>query len=350
MIAAALQIPYTPEDFKLYKTLTQEHDVRRIAFANALYRVKTGGHIQAVISGEYNHGKSTTAMLLTKWDTNYTRYLLDYYHDPRAEEAEKHLKFSIRNSTIISQKDPASKFITNPQLLRPYEIDEGYLWSTSQEAGEKKTTRLRDNIAQNRKKSPSMYWVYPNIFKMPSIMLENMMEIIHKTSVGHGIMLAPSTVIQIKEKFDKAKIERYARKPRFFTRSMKWHSAFIFYPNFPKMKGEAWNKYLAKYEKYKVVGQVEDKKNESAKLRFFKQLDDLVERNVVSIESKVDIAKFIKATLEKDSSHKVSDTLPNILTSEYSDWKVEKASNSLLKNLQNLGGSLNIKLADVSGE
>ena len=72
MMAAALQIPYTEEDFKIYREWTKRHDVRRIAFANALYRVKTGGHIQAVVSGEYNHGKSTTAMLLTKWDTFHT--------------------------------------------------------------------------------------------------------------------------------------------------------------------------------------------------------------------------------------------------------------------------------------
>jgi len=95
-----LQIPYTREDYDLYKLWTNNHDVRRIAFANALYKVKTGGHIQ--ISGEYNHGKSTTAMLLTRWDTVYTRELLKYYKDARYDEAIKHLHFSIRDSVIIS--------------------------------------------------------------------------------------------------------------------------------------------------------------------------------------------------------------------------------------------------------
>ena len=195
MIAAALQIPYREKDFNLYREWTQNHDVRRIAFANALYRVKTGGHIQAAVSGEYNHGKSTTAMLLTRWDTTYTRELLKYYEDSRYEEACRHLHFNIDKSVIISPKDPASKYITKPQLFRPYEVDEGYLWSTTQEASEKKTTILRDKMMQNRKLSPSNYWVYPNIFKMPGIILENMMEVIHKTSISQGIMLAPSTVI-----------------------------------------------------------------------------------------------------------------------------------------------------------
>jgi hypothetical protein len=332
MMAAALQIPYKEKEFDLYREWTKNHDVRKIAFANALYRVKTGGHIQSVISGEYNHGKSTTAMLLTKWDTIYTRDLLKYYEDPRYDEAITHLHFNIKNSVIISQKDPASKYIAKPQPLRPYEVDEGYLWATTQEASEKKTTTLRDQIMQNRKKSPSMYWVYPNIFKMPSIILENMMQVIHKTSVSQGIMLAPSTVIQIKEKFDKAKIEKYAKKPRFFSRSMKWHSAFIFYPHFPRMKGAVWNKYLAKYEKYKVIKEEQEKTTDS-KLKFFGQLDALIDKNVISVGSKNDVAEYIKKVLQGSSKHYVSDAVPTLLANEYIEWKTEKVSKQLFDSL-----------------
>ncbi len=335
MISAALQIPYTAEDFKLYREWTTNHDVRKIAFANALYRVKTGGHIQAAVSGEYNHGKSTTAILLTRWDTIYTRELLKYYKDPRYEESIKHLHFNIKHSIIISPKDPASKYINQPQTMRPYEIDEGYLWSTTQEASEKKTTVLRDHIMQNRKKSPSMYWVYPNIFKMPSIIFENMMEVIHKTSVNQGILLAPSTVIQIKEKFDKAKIEKYAKKPRFFTRSMKWHSAFIFYPHFPQLKGKIWTKYLDKYEKYKVITQDETKDN-NPKTQFFDQLDTLVTKGVIKIESKTDLSNYIKNILEQSEGHYISDSMPQLLTSEYLEWKTEKLSHRLLQSINKL--------------
>lgn len=289
-----------------------------------------------MVSGEYNHGKSTTAMILTKWDTIYTRELLHYFHDPREEEAAKHLKFSIKNSVIISPKDPASRFIAKPHLLRPYEVDEGYLWATTQEAGEKKVAKLRDYIMQNRKKSPSMYWVYPNLFKIPSILLENMLEVVHMSSVGHGIMIAPSTVIQLKEKFDKKKIEKYAHKPRYFTNSMQWHSGFIFYPNFPRMKGKVWDKYLAKYERYKVITDdgKDAKKQESAKVKFFEELDKLIEKGAITVEHRTDVARYIKDALEKQNNGRpISEGLPNILATEYGDWKLEKMSEKLLKGL-----------------
>ncbi len=350
MIASALQTPYTNEDFQLYKEWTQGKDVRKIAFSNALYRFRTGGHIQAVVSGEYNHGKSTTAMLLTKWDTIYTRQLLEHYKDPRYERAIPNLKWSIKESTVISPKDPSSKYIMHPQFMRPYEIDEGYLFATTQEATEKKTTQLRDAMAQNRKLSPSMYWVYPNIFKMPSIMMENMMEIIHKSSMGHGIMIAPSTVIQIKEKFDKQKIEKYAKKPKYFMRSMRWHSGFIFYPNFPKMKGAAWDKYLKKYDKYKINVEEEKKKTEGQRSQFYMQIDKLIDKNIIHVESKADIEKFIRDQLIKESGGKhISDNLPNLLASEYTEWKLEKTSGGLLKRLAEMNLRMKIDIDDLTG-
>lgn len=351
MISGALQTPYTKEDFNLYLKWTQGHDIRRIAFANALYRVKTGGHIQCTVNGEYNHGKSTTAMLLTKWDTIYTRDLLKYYNDPRYDEAIDHLHFSIKNSVIISPKDPASKFIPHPQFMRPYEIDEGYLWATTQEASEKKTTKLRDAIAQNRKLAPSMYWVYPNIFKIPGIILENMMEVIQKTSVGHGIMLAPSTVIQLKEKFDKKRIERYARKPRFFSRSMKWHSGFVFYPNFPRMKGKTWEKYLKKYAKYKIINEFEEKKPATKRMAFFEELDKFIEKGTIIVDSKADIAKYIQLALANGNlGSYASKNLPEMLATEYSDWKLEKVSDKLLKSLTAANFKLKLTKENLGNE
>ncbi len=337
MIAAALQIPYTTADFNLYKEWTKGHDVRRIAFANALYRIRTGGHIQAVVSGEYNHGKSTSAMLLTKWDTIYTRDLLKHFNDPRYEEAVKHLHFNIKHSVIISPKDPASKYISRPHFMRPYEVDEGYLWSTTQEASEKKTTKLRDDIMQNRKRSPSMYWVYPNIFKMPGIMLENMMEIIHKTTTSRAIMLAPSTVIQIKEKFDKAKIEKYAKKPRFFNRSMQYHSAFIFYANFPRMKGKAWAKYLLKYDKYKIINE-EIEKTTDSKSKFFGKLDDLIKKNIISVESKADIVNYVRH-ISNSENQNVSESVANLLVNGYMEWKTERMSKDLMESLAKISAT-----------
>ncbi len=274
-------------------------------------------------------------MLLARWDTVYTRELLKYYKDPRYDEAIKHLGFSIKNSVIISPKDPANKFIKRPKLLKPYEIDEGYLWSTTQEAAEKKTTELRDSMMQNRKLSPAMYWVYPNLFKMPGIMLENMMEVIHKTHVNSGIMLCPSTVIQIKEKFDKQRIERYAKKPRFFTRSMKWHSAFIFYPRFPKIRGKTWERYLDKYKLYTTLNvDVKSTMKENTKIRFFEKLDNIIDRGVINVENKKDISKYINIIIKKQNNGRnISNMVPELLSQEFTTWKIEKSSRNLLKEL-----------------
>ncbi len=291
--------------------------------------------MQTVFSGEYNHGKSSSAMITARWDTLYTKELLKIYDPEKYEKALKHLNFSIKNSVIISPNDPASKFINRPQLFRPYVVDEGILFATTQEASEKKTADLRDDIAQNRKTSPSMYWCYPNIFKMPSILLEQMMIVIHKSHVNSGIMIAPSTVIQLKEKFDKKRIERYARKPRYFVRSMKWHSGFVFYPHFGRVKGATWQRYLDKYDKYKIVRDAtEGGKKESTKIKFFKQLDGLISKGTIKIEAKQDIAKYIEVALQKDKKSKYADpNLSNILANEYSDWKIDQAANQLLNSL-----------------
>ena len=327
-----MQIPWDSQDYKLYLEWTKGHDVRKLAFLNALYRVKTGGHIQAIVSGEYNHGKSTTALLLMRWDTIYTRQLLALYKPEIYEEVNKHMKASIKNSTIISPLDPASKYIEKPQKYRPYEIDEGYLFATTQEANSNKVKQMRDWMMQNRKLSPSFYHVYPNIFKMPTILLEQMMEIIHKINVREGIVLVPSTVIQLKAKFDEDRIAKYARYPKYFPLLMKYHSAYIFTAIFPKLKGIAWEKYLAKYEKYKVINGAKEHEQRSFKQMLFEKLNDVISRSVIRIESKSDITKYIRNVLEQTGDY--SPDMPNILTDEFNEWRIEQTSKSLAKELE----------------
>ena len=288
-----------------------------------------------VVSGEFNHGKSTAGILLAMWDTRFTRLLLRKY---RPKEFEKlKLQFTVKDSIIISDKDPASKAIREPVPWNSYEIDEGYLWATTQQATTKKTEKLRDLIAQNRKLHPSMYWVYPNIFKMPGIMLESMMSLLHKDRVQQGILLTPSTSIQIKEKFDKKKIEKYAQKPKFFSTNMKWHSSFIFYPHTPMLRGKLWDKYLEKYDKYKVTQDDKEGIKQSNKEAFFAGIDKLLEKRVIETHSKGDLQGFIEQILLKDpESAKSAPMLSELLASEYTEWRVEKATKSLSSKLNSL--------------
>ncbi|MGC9132347.1 MAG: hypothetical protein ACP5HJ_01720 [Candidatus Micrarchaeia archaeon] len=325
--------------------MTKRKDVRRIAFMNALYRVKTGGHIQTIVSGEFNHGKSTTAILLMKYDTIYTRELLKKYKPEVYDLAKKHLVVSSKTSIIVSPEDPASKYIFQPQLYRPYEIDEGYLWATTQEASEKKTKQIREWILKNRKKCPSFYWVYPNMFKVPGILLELMMEVIHKVSLRTGVLLIPSTVIQIKEKFAKEKIEKYAKKPRLFTKIIRYHPSFIYYPKFPKLKGQLWENYLKKYEKYAIaVGETEKKKDPKEEL--FAYFDNLVEKRIIEVKTKDDIKEFMKTLLE--SNNKYDENLLNTLVNEYYEYRLKNTSERLLKNLKS--GLLKLNIDNLEGE
>jgi len=342
---AALQINWTPQDYRLYLEWTKGHDVRKIAFLNALYRVKMGGHIQAIVSGEYNHGKSTTALLLMRWDTVYTKQLLALYHPEIYEEVEKHLVASIDDSTIISPIDPASKYIERPQKYRPYEIDEGYLFATTQEASSNKVRLLRDWMMQNRKLSPSFYHVYPNIFKMPTILLEQMMEVIHKINVKQGIVLIPSTVIQLKAKFNEDKIAKYARYPRFFPSLMKHHSAYIFTANFPRLKGRFWENYLAKYEKYKITATTKEQEAKSFKQLLFEKLNDAISKSIIKVETKSDITKYIQNVLEQKGNY--SSDLPGVLADEFNEWRIEKTSKELAKELEKHNVNFSKLLSDA---
>ena len=327
-----MQIPWDQQDYKLYLEWTKGHDVRKIAFLNALYKVKTGGHIQAIISGEYNHGKSTTGLVLMRWDTIYTKQLLALYKPEIYEEVKDYLIPTIKDSVIISPKDPASKYIETPQKYRPYEVDEGYLFATTQEASSNKVKRLRDLMMQNRKLSPSFYHVYPNIFKMPTILLEQMMEVIHKINVVQGIVLVPSTVIQLKAKFDEDRIAKYARYPNYFSELMRHHPAYIFTANFPRLKGRFWENYLAKYEKYKITASTKEQEAKSFKQLLFEKLNDAISRSVVKVETKSDITKYIQNVLEQKGNY--SSDLPGMLADEFNEWRIEKASKELAKELE----------------
>jgi len=340
-----LQIPWDQQDYKLYLEWTKGHDARRIAFLNALYRVKTGGHIQAIISGEYNHGKSTSALVLMRWDTIYTKQLLALYKPELYEKVKDHLKVSIKNSTIISPTDPASKYIERPQMYRPYEIDEGYLFATTQEASSNKVKRLRDLMMQNRKLSPSFYHVYPNIFKMPTILLEQMMEVIHKINVAWGIVLAPSTVIQLKAKFNEDRIAKYARYPNYFPDLMRHHPAYITTARFPRLKGQMWEKYLEKYEKYKIVALNKEQEQKSFKQALFEKLNDAISRSIIKVETKSDITKYIKNVLEQKGNY--SSDLPGMLADEFNEWRIEKTSKELAKELEKHNVNFSKLLSDA---
>jgi len=345
MMAAALQIPWSQQDYKLYLEWTKGHDARKIAFLNALYRVKTGGHMQTIVSGEYNHGKSTSALVLMRWDTIYTRQLLALYKPEVYEEVKDHMVASIDDSTIISPIDPASKYTEKPQKYRPYEVDEGYLFATTQEASSNKVKRLRDWMMQNRKLSPSFYHVYPNIFKMPTILLEQMMEVIHKINVKQGIVLVPSTVIQLKAKFDEDRIARYARYPRYFPNLMKHHSAYIFTAKFPRLKGKTWEHYLAKYEKYKIVGVDKEREQMSFKQLLFEKLNDIISKGVVKVESKSDILKYIRFALEQGGNY--SPDLPDTLANGFNEWRIEQASKALTKELGKYNANFSKLFKDI---
>ena len=233
------------------------------------------------------------------WDTVYTRQLLALYKPDIYERVKDHLVASIKDSVIISPRDPASKYVESPQMYRPYEIDEGYLFATTQEASSNKVKRLRDLMMQNRKLSPSFYHVYPNIFKMPTILLEQMMEVIHKINVQQGIVLVPSTVIQLKAKFNEDRIAKYAKYPKYFPDLMIYHPAYITTANFPRLKGKTWERYLAKYEKYKITANTEKQKAESFKQLLFEKLNDAISRSVIKVETKSDITKYIQNVLEQ---------------------------------------------------
>jgi len=335
-VATALQTPYDEEDYQRYLKWTGEKRYKKLAYCLALYKVKRDAHIQAVVAGEFSQGKSTTAMKLGKWDQIFTRRLLKIYR-PTEYNKEK-MRFELDTSVIISPKDPASKYLKNPEPWRVYVIDEGYLFATSSTAATRATKRIRDNIAQNRKQHPSNYWIYPNIFKMPSLLLEMMDVYIQKENVAVGDIIIPYRVMQMKEKFNKEKLEKYARYPKFFTKLIRHHSGFIAKVRFPKIKTTSpfWQRYLAKYEKYKITDEGEDAKAKTKEV-FFVQVNKLIDKGVVTVETKADVSRLMfqlvkKKTKQSDASARI---MSNTLADEYMNWKEESITNELTSEISN---------------
>ena len=329
-----LQIKYSTEDYERYKDWTGESRIKKLAYLNALFKIKTENHVQAVVSGEFSQGKSSTAITIARWDQIYTRRLLKIH---RPEEylrvGKENLRFSVENNIIISPKDPAYKFIAHPKEWNSYVIDEGYLVATTSEATTNKTKKIRDNIAQNRKVHPSMYWVYPNIFKMPSNLLELMDELIHKEKVNLADVIIPARVIQLKEKFDKIRIERYAKRPKLFAGSIRHHPSFVAKIHTPKIKGRLWDLYLAKYKKYKVTDD-EPEVKDSVQNTLFKKIESLISRNVITIRSQEDLKNMIYTLVSKSQKNpSIAQSLSDVFTNRYIEWQEEKMAKELSESL-----------------
>ena len=322
------------DDYDRYKDWTGESRTKKFAYLNALFKIKTENHVQCVVSGEFSQGKSSTAIAFARWDQIYTRRLLKIH---RPEEYEKigkeNLRFSVEHNIIISPRDPAFKYIAHPKAWNSYVIDEGYLVATTSEATTNKTKRIRENIAQNRKTHPSMYWIYPNIFKMPSLLLELMDELVHKEKINLADVIIPARVIQLKEKFDKERIARYAKRPKLFAGAIRHHPSFVAKIHTPKVKGRLWDLYLAKYDKYKITDE-EPEIKDNVQNTLFKRIESLITKNVVQIHSHDDLRRMIFTLVSKSQKNEaVAQSLTDVFTDGYVKWEEEKVAKQLTESL-----------------
>lgn len=361
MVASALQINYERRDYEYYKEWTKDpnHKAplrhRQLAFMFALFKVKNGGHIQCVVSGEYGQGKSSTADVLAKYDTRYTKRLLKMYNRYHDES----IKFGLDN-VIISPLDPSSKYVYNPKLWNAYVIDDAEFFTSTAEATSALTKRLRKSIARNRKKHPSYYWCFPNIFKIPTILLELMDEWAHKESAATGDIIIPSRVIQIKEKFDKDRIERYAHHPRYFWKMIRYHPSFVTKIRFPKIKesGRFWNDYLAKYDKYAPDVSEEARVKESSKIMFFRKLEILLSKGISTANTTKDreemIYNIIYTTMERKTKNEaVATQMASSFTQQFIKWQEDKFASELTKDLSDSmmrNTKLDIEMKDEDGD
>jgi len=126
---------------------------------------------------------------------------------------------------------------------------------------------------------------------------------------------------------------------------MTYHPAYITTANFPRLKGKTWERYLAKYEKYKITANTEKQKAESFKQLLFEKLNDAISRSVIKVETKSDITKYIQNVLEQKGNY--SPDLPGILTDEFNEWRIEKASKELTKELEKYNVNFSKLLSDA---
>lgn len=337
MVSDALQIYYNQQDYDLYKSWTKGNRVRQLGFMFALFKVKSDNHIQAVFSGEFGQGKSSAAIQTARWDTIFTRRLLRVYK-PNEFTKKGDIHFGVKDNIIISPEDPASKYIKDPKRYNAYEIDEGYLFATTGEANALSTKGLRKQIMKNRKKNISNYWVYPNIFKMPTILLELMDIWVHKENICVGDVIIPNRVIQNKEKFNRDKIEKMAEYPKGFANAIKHHPSFVTKVRFSKIKGKSWKAYLKKYDDYVDTDEEADKVKVDVKLNLFNQIHDLVEKGVVDTGSAKARQEFVNDlmynTIREQSSNEIaSKQMADSMTQQYLKWEEDKVARQLTKSL-----------------
>lgn len=347
MVANALQTKYDANDYQMYKAWTKDVRFKQLGFCLALFKIKNNAHVQCVFSGEFSQGKTSSGWLTAKYDKIYTKrlfetYLTGEYQGVKLKPLEHEvdlstLRFTVRDNIIISPKDPASINLKKPKKFGTYLIDEGMLFATTSEANMRSTRNLRKSIAGNRKMNPSMYWMYPNIFKMPTALLEMMDIWVHKENVKVGDVIIPSRVIQIKEKFDKARVEKYARYPRIFPHLIKHHPSFIAKIKFARVKGPKWEAYLRKYEKYKWVDD-EDLIKEDSKITFFKKLEGILSKDIASVKSAKDkqevVYRLIYNAMIKNKKNPTSaNQAAASLTDKYIQWEEEGYTSELTKTI-----------------
>lgn len=303
----------------------------------ALFKVKSDNHVQAVFSGEFGQGKSSSAIQTARWDTIFTRRLLRVYR-PKEYTKKGDVRFGVKDNIIIGPDDPASKYLFAPKPFNAYVNDEGYLFATTGEANALSTKKVRKAIMKNRKKNVSNYWVYPNLFKMPTLLLELMDIWVHKENIRVGDVIIPNRVIQNKEKFNRDKIEKYAAYPKGFANAIKHHPAFVTKIRFSKIRGKSWLAYLKKYDDYAWDDDEADKVKVNVKIELFKQIHDLVEKGVVETGSQKARQEFVGDlmynTIKEQSSNEIaSKQMAENMTQQYLKWEEDKIALQLTKSL-----------------
>ena len=346
MLAKRLQIPIKDGDYERFKYATKDNRAKQLAYINALFKIRTENHIQCVVVGDVGQGKSTTATMQALTDTRFTRELLKIENWQEYLRYGDKIHFNLINHVIISPKDPAKKFVEAPKAYNGYELDEGYLWATTSEASTRATKQFIENIIQNRKLHPSFYHVYQNLFKMPSRVLELMNEVILKLYVNKGALLVPTRMIQIAEKFDRARLERYAKHPNTFENSIKYHPAFVSMLKTPKWSNKFHERYLLKYDKYKVSEAAEGTQKASAEEQLFKSLDKISKQRMVEIKSKADVKSLFMTLFKGRLSESSADSTSNLLADRYVSWKENQAI-GILSGRLNDALTKKIKLAGL---
>jgi len=304
--------------------------------------------VQCVVTGDFGQGKSTTAVLLAKYDTIATREILKIENWREYLKYGDKIHFNLQNHVIISPADPANKFVKKPKPYNAYEDDEGYLRATTSEASTHATKEFIDSIVQNRKLHPSFYHVYPNLFKMPSRVLELMNEVVHKIYVDKAALFIPTRMVQLSEKFDRATLERFAKNPRRFERSIQYHPTFVAFMRTPDWSAELERRYLEKYEKYKIVESQEESKKADAETSLFTQIDSLAKRGTIMLETKADVESLLYSALKEKLGERSAKSMASLLAERYVTWKENQAARYLSDRLSaTLAGKLKIDLKEL---